>query len=425
MGRPKKITPTVEKAPLRLPGTFDVLPEQQAAFSFFMEKFLNLAHTFGYQRIDTPYIEDAKLFKFWQASTTDQLVMMNDPKGGSLAIKPTNLFSMARAYLEHHYFEREKVSKWYFASPVMSMRQDQLRQSEELGFQIFGETAPIADAQIINLVTKLFTDAGLTSLTLEINNIGCLECLPPYQEVLKNYFKEKKYDLCENCVELVDTNPVAILACQNLSCSTVAAEAPMFVDYLCDNCRRHFIGVLEGLDELALPYNLNPKIIGKPWSRRTIFEIRFKNEQGEVTLGTGGHSDDLVQSLGGAPTSALGFMTSLEAVLTAINLANIKFTPKSKTDVFLVPLGELAAKKSLRLFSDLWSQNIAASEFIGPGSIKTQLKLAESSKVAIALIIGQKEAREGTVILRDVRSGMQELFTIERIVEEVKKRLGR
>ncbi len=426
MGRPKKITPTVEKAPLRLAGTFDVLPEQQAAFNFFLEKFINLANTFGYHKMDTPLVEDAKLYKFWQQSTQDELLMVDDPKGGHWAVKPTNLFGLARAYLEHRYFEREKVSKWYFASPVMAMgSNNQIKQSDEIGFQIFGDTAPIADAQIINLVTKLFHELGLADLNVEINNIGCLECLPPYQEVLKNYFKEKKYDLCENCVELVDTNPVAILAFTNLSCSTVASEAPVLVDYLCENCRKHFIGVLEGLDELAMPYNLNQKVIGKPWSRRTIFEIRFKTEQGEVTLGSGGHADDLIQSLGGLPTSALGFTTSLESVLTALNLANLKFSPRVKTEVFLVPLGDLAAKKTLRLFSDLWSNDIAASEFIGPGSIKTQLKLAESSKVAIALIIGQKEAREGTVILRDVRSGMQELFTIERIVEEVKKRLGR
>ncbi len=427
MGRPKKITPAVEKAPLRLPGTFDVLPEQQAAFHSFMDRFLNLASTFGYTRIDTPMVEDARLFKFWQqAATGEQLLTLNTAAREHVwAVKPTNIFGLVRAYLEHRYFEREKVSKWFYASPVMYISKGALRQGDELGFQIFGETAPIADAQIINLVMKLFHEVGLNNLSLEINNIGCLECLPPYQEVLKSYFKEKKYDLCENCVELVDTNPVAIFACTNISCSTVAAEAPVLVDYLCENCRHHFIGVLEGLDELGMPYNLNQKVIGKPWSRRTIFEIRYKGEQGDLTLGTGGHADDLIQSLGGTPASALGFNTSMETVLNALNLANLKFTHKTRSEVFLVPLGDLAAKKTLRLFSDLWSHNIAASEFIGPGSIKTQLKLAESSKVSIALIIGQKEAREGTVILRDVRSGMQELFTIERIIEEVKKRLGR
>ena len=107
------------------------------------------------------------------------------------------------------------------------------------------------------------------------------------------------------------------------------------------------------------------------------------------------------------------------------NFVELKFASKIKIDVFLVPLGDLAAKKTLRLFTELWNNDIKASEFAGPGSIKTQLKLAESNKVSIALIVGQKEAREGTVILRDVKSGMQELFTYERIIEEVKKRLGR
>jgi histidyl-tRNA synthetase len=216
-----------------------------------------------------------------------------------------------------------------------------------------------------------------------------------------------------------------ILACSNLSCTAAAAEAPVIIDYLCENCRHQFIGVLEGLDELSLPYNLNPKIVGRTWSRRTVFEIRFKTESGEQSLGSGGHTDDLVQSLGGAPTQALGFSGTIESILKAFELAQMKFVSKNKVDVFLVPLGDLAAKKTLRLFTELWNHDIMASEFSGPGSIKTQLKLAESHKAAIALIIGQKEARDGTVILRDVRSGMQELFTVERIIEEVKKRLGK
>ena len=425
MGRPKKATPVVEKAPARLAGSFDVLPEQQLSYDFFLEKLNSLAHTFGYSRFDTPLIEDAKLFRFWEEGNTEKLVQFQDAKGVSVALKPTNLFSLARAYLEYHFPEREKVSKWFYSGPIASLKDNQIKQSTEFGFQMFGETNPIADAQMINLIFRLFNEIGLTNLSLEVNNIGCLECQPAYEEVLRNYFKEKKYDLCENCLELIDTHPLQILACTNLSCSTVAAEAPVIVDYLCEGCRRHFIGVLEGLDELNLVYNLNQKVIGKPWSRKTVFEVRSRGEGSEVVLGAGGHADDLIQSLGGLPASALGFVGTVDNVLTALELANVKFAAKHKSDVFLVPLGELAAKKTLRLFTDLWNNNIIASEFIGPGSIKTQLKLAESNKVAIALIIGQKEAREGTVILRDVKSGMQELFTIERIIEEVKKRLGK
>ncbi len=426
MGRPKKITPTVEKAPARLPGSYDLLPDQHLSFDFFAEKFTSLAHTFGYSRIETPMLEDARLFKNWEQLGVGELVRIPDEKGNNrLALKPNSLFGLVRAYLEYQFPEREKVSKWYYLSPYTYSRQGQIKQGTEFGLQIFGETAPIADAQVINLLYRLFSEIGLQDLSLEINNIGCLECLPAYQEVLRNYFKDKKYDLCENCVEAIDTYPVKILACTNLSCSAVANEAPALIDYLDENCRRHFIGVLEGLDELGLVYNLNQKIIGAPWSRKTVFEIRYRGNGQDIVLGAGGHADDLVQSFGGQPATALGFNGAMENVLTAFEAGNIKFASKNKVDVYLVPLGDLAAKKTLRLFSELWAQNIVASEFIGPGSIKTQLKLAESNKVSIALIIGQKEARDGTVILRDVRSGMQELFTTERIIDEVKKRLGR
>jgi histidyl-tRNA synthetase len=425
MGRPKKITPVVEKAPARISGSIDILPENMLPWEFFLEKLNNLAHTFGYSKIETPLLEDARLFRAWQISTKNKLITFADAKGLVTALKPTNLFSIARCYLEYHFFEREKVSKWFYATPVAYQIDNQVKQTQEFGFQMIGETNPIADSQLINLIFRLFTEMGISNLSLEINNIGCLECQPGYEEVLRNYFKEKKYDLCENCVELIDTHPLQILACNNLSCSTVAAEAPVIMDFLCEACRRHFIGVLEGLDELNLAYNLNQKVIGKPWSRKTVFEVRSKGENSEITLGFGGHADDLIQSLGGTPASALGFVGTVEGVLAALDQLGVKFASKHKADVFLVPLGELAAKKTLRLFTDLWNNNIVASEFIGPGSIKTQLKLAESNKVAIALIIGQKEAREGTVILRDVKSGMQELFTAERIIEEVKKRLGK
>ena len=278
---------------------------------------------------------------------------------------------------------------------------------------------------MINMLLKLFADLEFKNLSLEVNNIGCLECLPAYQEVLRNFYKEKKYDLCEQCLEDLEHNPVNILACANLSCNTVSAEAPVLVDFLCENCRKHFIKVLEGLDELSIPYNLNQKVIGKPWSRKTVFEIRCSAEKGEVVLGQGYHADDLLQSMAGPIVQSLGFTGSLETVLSALAEGEIKVSTAHKAEVYLVPLGDLAAKKTLKLFSELWSNNIVASEFIGPGSIKTQLKLAESNKVSIALIIGQKEARDGTVILRDVRSGMQELFEASRIIEEVKKRLGK
>ncbi|MBI4363419.1 MAG: ATP phosphoribosyltransferase regulatory subunit [Candidatus Doudnabacteria bacterium] len=424
MGRPKKAQPAIEKPPAKLPGTLDLVVEQHRTWDFFLHKLFELAQTFGYQRVDCSLVEDARLFKPWEQAG-GELVVFADTKGTRLAVKPLNLFGLARMYLDYRFFEKEKSSKWCYVSPIAFIRNGQIMQSHEFGFQVFGETSPIVDAQMINMLLKLFTELELKNVSLEINNIGCLECLPAYQEVLRGFYKEKKYDLCEQCLEDLERNPVNILACANLSCSTVSTEAPVLIDYLCENCRKHFIKVLEGLDELSIPYNLNQKVIGKPWSRKTVFEIRSSTEKGEVVLGQGCHADDLLQSMAGPIVQALGFSATIEAILSAFEEAEVRVNQQHKADVYLVPLGDLAAKKTLKLFSELWSNNIVASEFIGPGSIKTQLKLAESNKVSIALIIGQKEARDGTVILRDVRSGMQELFEASRIIEEVKKRLGK
>lgn len=425
MGRPKKLTPNVEKAPQRLPGASDLMPEQYLSWEAFWEKLVGLAHVFNYSQVQAPFFEDARLFRQWSQQGATLASM---PLGKSVAaLTPTTIFGLAREYLALQAIEHDRAIKWFYFSPVAHMTEKgELRQDYEFGFQIFGPLSPIADAQMVNLAFRLFKQVGLTELSLEINNAGCIECLPGYQDALKQYFKDKKYDLCENCLGHLDAGrPMQIFACTNLSCNAAAQDAPPIMDMLCETCRNQFIGVLEGLDELGVGYNLNPRVIGKPWSRRNVFEIRCRIGDQDVLLGSGGHADELIQSLGGQPSSSLNFSSTQSTILKALELAGIKFATKNKTEVFLVPLGDLAAKKSLRLFTDLWNEGIIASEFTGTGPIKNQLKMAESAKASISLIIGQKEAREGTVILRDVKSGMQELFALDRIIDEVKKRLGK
>ncbi len=426
MGRPKKPTPNIEKAPARLAGSFDLGPDQYLSWEGFWEKLMNLSRTFGFSQVQTPAFEDARLFSFW-SQDNHQLLNYSSGKGLSIAAAPTGIFGLARLYLSQQEQDPTRVVKWHYEIPIAVLNENnELQQTREFGFQIFGPLAPVADAQLVNLLLRMFTQVGLSNFSLEVNNVGCVECQPAYFEQLKIYFKDKKYDLCETCLMHLDAgSPLRIFACKNLSCSSTTTEAPMIVDFLCETCRGQLISVLESLDELGVNYNLNPHVVGRVWNRRTVFELRCRVGEQDVVLGSGGHADELIQSLGGQPCGCLGFDCTQETIIKVLELANLKFAAKHRAEVFLVPLGELAAKKSLKLFTELWNHDIIASEFSGPGSIKMQLKLAESSKATIALIIGQKEAREGTVILRDVRSGMQELFVTERIIEEVKKRLGK
>ncbi len=174
MGRPRKLTPAVEKAPPRLAGSIDLLPEYHFSWDVFLEKLATLAHNFGYTKVETPMFEDASLFGFW-AQNQDQLLTLNTTANRLVAVRPANIFSLARVYLEHHFAERERVSKWYYYSPVAWVAQNQIRQTHEYGLQIFGAIGSIADAQLINLLLKLFSEMGLANLSLAINNIGCIE----------------------------------------------------------------------------------------------------------------------------------------------------------------------------------------------------------------------------------------------------------
>jgi histidyl-tRNA synthetase len=211
-----------------------------------------------------------------------------------------------------------------------------------------------------------------------------------------------------------------------LDCQTALSDAPTILDFLDEISHKHFTLLLEALDELQIPYQLNPLYVGFPGSVKTVLAIRYKTKQSSILLAQGGYHDTWLSMLGvAAPTAAFGVWGDLYDVHKAMTQAGVTVQQESKVEIFLVPLGELAAKKSLRLFRDLTTASLTVYDNFGDIGVKNQLKLAEAHKAPIALIMGQKEAVDEMVILRDVKSGMQELFSYDKIVDEVKKRLGK
>jgi histidyl-tRNA synthetase len=182
---------------------------------------------------------------------------------------------------------------------------------------------------------------------------------------------------------------------------------------------------LEALDELSIPYQLNPLYVGPQGFSKTNFVIKARGKDKTFVIGEGGYHDQLLQNLCGKNYCCFGFTGSLLEVKKAMEEAKLEVVHEQKSEVFLVPLGELASKKSLRLFRDLVLEKVLVYDNFGDSGVKNQLKAAESFKAPIALIMGQKEAVDEMVILRDVKSGMQEIISYDKIVEEVKKRLGR
>jgi len=423
---PKKKTPGSQKKPQLVPGMFDILPVMDSSWDYMTEKLQRLARGFGFSRIELPFLEFSSLYEDVDLGA-HTLVTFMDPESNRIAVRPETLPGLIRAYNERKVIDVQKLSKWYHCSPVIvyDEKQKKFINCWEYGFELLGEFSPLTEVQLISLVWKFMRSLGLENLNLEINSVGRAECRKNYDETLRAFLNSKKYELCNECVASIEEYPMQVFRCKNLECRTVAAEAPQVVDYLDEDCHKHFTHILEGLDELGVGYSLNPMLVGKPGTSRTIFSFKYKDEHNEYFIGEGAYHEDMFKELTGKQVACFGFTGYLEVLHKAVQHQNGERLGEVKSEVYLAPLGDLASKKALRLFSELWDENINVHNHFDGGGVKNQLKLAEGQKAMIALIIGQKEAMDDMVILRDVKSGMQEVFRYDQIIDEVKKRLGR
>ncbi len=247
-----------------------------------------------------------------------------------------------------------------------------------------------------------------------------------YLKALKDYYKNRLKKTCANCKNRFKENILRLLDCKEEVCKELTKEAPQFVDFLDEECHAHFKHVLEFLDEAKVPYILNPYLVrGLDYYTRTVFEILpEENISAQSTLSAGGRYDKLVELLGGSKTPAAGWALGIERIILELKEKNVSVPEiKTKPKVFLVQLGEAAKRKSILLFESFRKAGVDTKSSLGRDSIKSQLRIANRLGVKFALIFGQKEALDDTVILREMDTGIQETIPLEKIVDEVKKRL--
>lgn len=344
----------------------------------------------------------------------------------SLVLSPTHLPAIFKQYLAHTAEFVDPPVKQFYLSPVVSLNDDLIKVQHELGILILGQSSVTAYAELLIALSHFLTELGMTGFVFEINNLGCQNCQKTYQEVFQDHLRQGFSNLCANCLELMEENPWLAGRCANAACEELIYSGPEIVDFLDDSCRKVLIGVLEALDEMTIPYSLNSRFFGSGLnSEHLVFRVSLENNPEEI-FGLGGDFSTLGKHWGeeNRMLSALGFVAGLEKFLPYLRTEQLK--PPIPAEVFMVSLGEIASRKVLSLYREFLRSGISAQEamLLGNG-LKSQLQAASDAGSPIALIIGQKEAVDETVILRDMRSGMQELFSRDRIIEEVMKRLGR
>ncbi len=425
-------------------GMHDILPEDQKYWQFIENNFLRIAKSAGFLEIETPIVEKALLFEHSIGRETDiiekEMFKVERGKGGDekedkerLVLRPESTASIARSYIEHGMQSLPQPVQLYYIGPMFRYDRPQkgrYRQFHQLGFEILGEMDPILDAQLISLVSRLVRSFKIKDFSIQINSIGCSKCRGKFIKKLISYYKPVLRHLCPDCKRRYNKNPLRLLDCKEPACQEYKAGAPQIIDYLDSEDQNHFREVLEYLDELGIPYELNTYLVrGLDYYTRTVFEIWPQDEKikdpSQVSLGGGGRYDDLISMFGGKPTPAIGFALGIERIIDLLKENEVKIPIRDIPDIFIVQLGKLAKKKSLNLTEELREEGFKVTSALGKESIKSQLKLVDKLKVPLALILGHKEVLDGTVIIRDMSGGMQEVVSVENVVDEIKKRLPR
>lgn len=413
-------------------GMRDILPEDQPYWEQVRRVTERLARDYGYSRIDTPLVEFTNLFARGVGEGTDivekEMYSFVTKGNDKVSLRPEITAGIARAYIQHGMNVWPKPIKLFSTGPAYRYERPQegrYREFFQVNFDVFGEQDAILDAQVIQVATRVVQSLGIKSVQIQVNSIGCQTCRKEYRELLMSYLESKKQKLCQDCKRRMETNPLRVLDCKEDKCSQVAVLAPQSVDHLCDDCRVHFKNLLEYLDELELPYVINPQLVrGLDYYSKTVFEIWSGEEEGRKSaLGGGGRYDGLIKMLGGEATPAIGFGLGMERLIAEMKRVQAKPFRVAKPRVYLAQLGDLAKKKSLKLFSEMEKCGILTAESFNRGSLKSQLRVADKLGVEFTLILGQKEALDGTVIIKNMVSGVQETVTMDKVVDMIKKKL--
>ena len=417
-----------------LSGMRDILPKDQPYFKKVQKSVESIAKYYNFERIDTPIIENAEVFIKGTGEITDivekEMYTFRTKGGDLVALRPEFTPGIVRSYIENGMFSLPQPVKLWSIGPLFRHERPQAgryRQLHQFNFEALGDKNPSIDSQIIQICYDVLKDLSFKNISIEVNSIGDQECRPYFRKMLINYFKSRKSSLCSDCQRRLKENPLRILDCKDEKCRNVRSGSPQAIDHLCENCHIHFKQVLEFLDELELPYVLNPYLVrGLDYYTKTVFEIIEKSGDGasQGSLVGGGRYDGLVKLLGGRDTPACGAAGGIDRI---VNLMKERETRLEKRDdeakIFLAQLGQLAKRKSLKLFEEFRAAKIPISESFSKDSLKAQLSTANKMKIKWVLILGQKEALENFITLRDMETGTQKEIKIDKVVKEMKNKI--
>lgn len=394
-------------------GTKDVLPSESYKWQFIENAAREVAKDFNIREIRTPVFEHTELFLRGVGETTDvvtkEMYTFEDKGGRSITLKPEGTAGAARMFIENGLANAPLPLKAYYIAPCYRYERPQagrLREFHQFGIEVFGTSAPEADAEVIFAASSFLKKLGIRDTRLEINSIGCKSCRAEYNRALKDYFRPHLGEMCSTCNERFDKNPLRMIDCKEERCKKITANAPKILDYLCPDCRAHFERVKTLLDELGVEYAVNPDIVrGLDYYTRTVFEFVSTSIGAQGTVCGGGRYDGLISELGGGNVPAIGFAAGLERLVLLMENTGVLFPEAPVPEVYIAGMDDASRAKAFSLVNGLRTQGISAEGDLMARSVKAQLKYADKLGAKYVVVIGGTELETGVCNVKKMSDG--------------------
>ena len=381
----------------------------------------DLAKTYNMTEIITPMFEHTVLFQRGVGETTDvvqkEMYTFKDKGDRSITLKPEGTAGVMRAYLEHNMYAQPAPTKLYYVTQAFRYEKPQsgrLRQHHQFGVEFVGSKSPLAEVELITLVTTLIKKLGLKDAKLHINSIGCKNCRKTYNEALLAYLKKHEESLCPTCRERMQKNPLRVIDCKVETCKAIVADAPRTIDYLDDECREHFEELQSLLNELNIPYEIDTGIVrGLDYYTKTVFE--FVNEDG-FTLCGGGRYDGLIHEIDEKQDiPSVGFGMGIERILYFLEREGVELPPQDPVALYVGILGKDAKARAYKLVNEIRSHGVIVETDYMDRSVKAQMKYANKIGAKKTVIIGSEELENNLAHVKDMDTGEQVEVALDKI----------
>ena len=409
-------------------GMNDILPDEAEFWELFEDTVRAWLKGYGYRPIRMPIVEPTPLFKRAIGEVTDivekeMYSFIDGLNGEALTLRPEGTAGCVRAVIEHNLAARQTQRLYYIGQMFRHERpqKGRYRQFHQVGVESFGMAGPDIDAEMILMGARLWGDLGLDGIELQINSLGQPEERAQHRAALITYFEENAELLDEDAKRRLHTNPLRILDTKNPAMQELCAAAPKLIDYLGAESLAHFEGVQRVLRDAGLPYTINPRLVrGLDYYNLTVFEWVTDKLGAQGTVCAGGRYDGLVEQLGGKPTPACGFAMGIERLIALIKESGGEPAAPAP-DVYLVHQGDQASRLAFRVAEGLRDQGINVLMHCGGGSFKSQMKKADGSGAAFAVIIGDDEASTGEAQLKSLRAegSAQQKLKVDDLAEAI------